>query len=78
MYRVHPEGTLSSLREEVDSQLGPESVPRDYIFLRSVGRCLTKVLCYSFLSKGHLTLSQKVPKFHFFVILTNFECLLLI
>lgn len=42
-HRVHPEVTLGALRVEIDGQLGPEAVPRDYIFLRSVGRCLTKV-----------------------------------
>ena len=41
--RVLPETTISGLREEVDNQLGSDTVPRDYVFLKSVGRCLTRV-----------------------------------
>ncbi|XP_033736929.1 zinc finger CCCH domain-containing protein 13-like isoform X2 [Pecten maximus] len=41
--RVHPEQKVIVLRDEIDSQIGAELVPRDYVFLKSVGRSITKL-----------------------------------
>ncbi|KAG8192133.1 hypothetical protein JTE90_027779 [Oedothorax gibbosus] len=41
--RVLPQTLLSELRKEMDRQLGIESVPEHYVFLRSVGRNFTQV-----------------------------------
>ncbi|XP_054711554.1 uncharacterized protein LOC129221134 [Uloborus diversus] len=41
--RVLPQTFLSDLRKEMDRQLGIESVPQNYVFLRSVGRNFTQV-----------------------------------
>lgn len=43
VYRVHPEQYINVLREEIVRQLGLELIPRDYVFLKSVGRSITKV-----------------------------------
>jgi hypothetical protein len=43
IFRVLPETTIYGLREEVGRQIGYEIIPRDYVFLKSVGRCLTRV-----------------------------------
>ena len=42
-FRVDPETKISTLREEIEQQLGSDLVPRDYVFLKSVGRSLTRV-----------------------------------
>lgn len=31
------------MRDHIEEQLGPEVVPEDYVFLRSVGRCMAVV-----------------------------------
>ena len=49
-YRVDPETKISTLREEIDQQLGSDLVPRDYVFLKSVGRSLTRVSLHWILS----------------------------
>lgn len=41
--RVSPDLSLDGLRQEAADQLGDGTLPQDYIFLRSVGRCFTKV-----------------------------------
>ncbi|CAD5120055.1 DgyrCDS8637 [Dimorphilus gyrociliatus] len=42
--RVHPDVSIYNLREEIEAQLGNEDIiPKEFIFLKSVGRCLTKV-----------------------------------
>ena len=41
--RVNPEEPLSRLRDLIDEQLGYEILPRDFVFLHSVGRCFTRV-----------------------------------
>lgn len=42
-YRVHPETKVYALRDEIEQQLGTELVPREYVFVKSVGRSLTRV-----------------------------------
>ena len=42
--RVNPEMSLDGVRQEILDQLGMSTLPSDYMFLRNVGRCLTKVL----------------------------------
>ncbi|ELT88990.1 hypothetical protein CAPTEDRAFT_87156, partial [Capitella teleta] len=41
--RVQPETNINGLREEIENQLGGEHMPNDYVFLRSVGRCMTRI-----------------------------------
>lgn len=41
--RVQPYVSLNYLRDHIEEQLGPEIVPEDYVFLRSVGRCMAVV-----------------------------------
>ena len=41
--RVQPYISLKYLRDHIEEQLGPEVVPEDYVFLRSVGRCMAVV-----------------------------------
>ncbi|XP_076104816.1 uncharacterized protein LOC143073246 isoform X9 [Mytilus galloprovincialis] len=41
--RVHPETRVCNLRDELESQLGAELLPRDFIFLKSVGRSITRL-----------------------------------
>ena len=41
--RVQPYISLNYLRDHIEEQLGPEVVPEDYVFLRSVGRCMAVV-----------------------------------
>lgn len=41
--RIHPEAKIFSLREEIENQLDSPNLPEEYAFLKSVGRCLTKV-----------------------------------
>ncbi|CAH1775652.1 unnamed protein product [Owenia fusiformis] len=41
--RVVPELKLYQLRDEIIEQLGSDAVPHDFVFLKSVGRCLTQV-----------------------------------
>ncbi|XP_021359597.1 spermatogenesis-associated protein 1-like isoform X3 [Mizuhopecten yessoensis] len=41
--RVHPEQKVILLRNEIDKQIGAELVPREYVFLKSVGRSITKL-----------------------------------
>jgi hypothetical protein len=44
IFRVSPETKLQSLRETIEMICGKEdNFPREFIFLRSVGRCLTRV-----------------------------------
>ena len=44
---MQPYVSLNYLRDHIEEQLGAEVVPEDYVFLRSVGRCMAVV---SFLS----------------------------
>ncbi|KAL4236525.1 spermatogenesis-associated C-terminus [Mactra antiquata] len=41
--RVHPETKIYALREEIEQQLGSDLVPREYVFVKSVGRSLTRL-----------------------------------
>ncbi|XP_013390050.1 spermatogenesis-associated protein 1 isoform X2 [Lingula anatina] len=41
--RVHPQQKIYELRSEIEVQLGGNNVPKEYVFLKSVGRCLTRV-----------------------------------
>ncbi|XP_078354540.1 uncharacterized protein LOC144639159 isoform X1 [Oculina patagonica] len=41
--RVQPYVSLNYLRDHIEEQLGPEVVPEDYVFLRSVGRCMAVI-----------------------------------
>lgn len=41
--RVPPESSLSTLRDHVEEQLGSDVIPEDFVFLRSVGRCMAIV-----------------------------------
>lgn len=41
--RVQPYISLNHLRDHIEEQLGPEVVPEDYVFLRSVGRCMAVI-----------------------------------
>jgi hypothetical protein len=44
IFRVSPDTKLQNLRESIDQLCRKEIYfPRDFIFLRSVGRCLTRV-----------------------------------
>lgn len=44
VFRVSPNMTIRELRRPIETLCGKESYfPRDFIYLRSVGRCLTKV-----------------------------------
>ena len=44
IFRVSPETKLPNLRETIEMLCGKEDFfPREFIFLRSVGRCLTRV-----------------------------------
>ena len=43
LIRVQPYISLNYLRDHIEEQLGPEVVPEDYVFLRSVGRCMAVV-----------------------------------
>lgn len=54
--RVWPELSLWNLRGELLNQLGPDSVPGEFVYVRSVGRCLTQV-------KGRQELELKVKAF---------------
>lgn len=40
---MHPETKVYALRDEIEQQLGTELVPREYVFVKSVGRSLTRV-----------------------------------
>ena len=42
-FRVLPETNVYTLREEIEGQLGQDALPRDYVFLKVVGRHLTRV-----------------------------------
>lgn len=46
LIRVQPYISLNYLRDHIEEQLGPEVVPEDYVFLRSVGRCMAVVSSY--------------------------------
>ncbi|XP_066298188.1 caldesmon-like [Branchiostoma lanceolatum] len=54
--RVFPDVTIYNLREEIEEQLGFDVIPKDYIFLRGVGRALTQV-------KGRQEFQLKVKNF---------------
>lgn len=41
--RIQPYVSLKYLRDHIEEQLGPDVVPEDYVFLRSVGRCMAVV-----------------------------------
>ncbi|KAK3592157.1 hypothetical protein CHS0354_019448 [Potamilus streckersoni] len=43
LIRVHPETKVFVLRDEIEQQLGTEVIPREYVFLKSVGRSLTRL-----------------------------------
>ncbi len=44
IFSVPPNTTIRNLRKSIEQLCGSESYfPRDFIYLRSVGRCLTKV-----------------------------------
>lgn len=40
--RVHPERFVYDLRNELEQQVGEDMLPRDYVFLKSVGRSITR------------------------------------
>ena len=42
-FRVQPYVSLNYLRDHIEEQLGADVVPEDYVFLRSVGRCMAVV-----------------------------------
>ncbi|XP_070562560.1 spermatogenesis-associated protein 1-like isoform X4 [Ptychodera flava] len=54
--RVFPEITVFALRDEIEEQLGYDVLPKEYVFLKSVGRCLTQV-------KGRQEIDLKVKNF---------------
>ncbi|XP_036371224.1 spermatogenesis-associated protein 1-like [Octopus sinensis] len=54
--RIHPESRVYDLREEIEIQLNSPNLPQEYVFLKSVGRCLTKV-------KHHQELRLKAKHF---------------
>ncbi|XP_052833280.1 probable WRKY transcription factor protein 1 isoform X2 [Octopus bimaculoides] len=54
--RIHPESRVYDLREEIEIQLNSPNLPQEYVFLKSVGRCLTKV-------KQHQELRLKAKHF---------------
>ena len=56
LFRAVPEWTVSYLRQELETQLGDELMPRDYVFLKSVGRCLARVRIQL------LLLERKIPR----------------
>nr|XP_034312307.1 trichohyalin isoform X15 [Crassostrea gigas] len=41
--RVHPERFVYDLRNELEQQVGEDMLPRDYVFLKSVGRSITRL-----------------------------------
>ena len=43
--RVLPDLSLENLRDEITSQLDPDTCPAQYIFIRNVGRHFTTVRC---------------------------------
>lgn len=43
IFRVHPETKIYALRDEIEKQLGDQDIPREYVFVKSVGRSLTRV-----------------------------------
>ena len=48
-YRVYSDAVLQVIRETIEDQLGSDIIPEEYVFLRSVGRCLAIVsglLCH--------------------------------
>lgn len=47
-FRVMPDSTITSLRIDVENQLGYDNIPRDFVFLKCVGRCFTVVNTHSF------------------------------
>lgn len=47
IFRVQPYISLSLVRDHIEEQLGSEVVPEDYVFLRSVGRCMAVVSFYN-------------------------------
>lgn len=44
--RVSPDILLKDLRSEIEKQCSVEEIPKDYVFLKSVGRALTRVKPY--------------------------------
>ncbi|XP_035698845.1 ensconsin-like isoform X1 [Branchiostoma floridae] len=54
--RVFPDVTIYNLREEIEEQLGYDVIPKEFIFLRGVGRALTQV-------KGRQEFQLKVKNF---------------
>ncbi|XP_064604920.1 spermatogenesis-associated protein 1-like isoform X3 [Liolophura sinensis] len=41
--RVHPENKVFTLRDDIEQQLGLDLTPKDYVFMKCVGRSLTRV-----------------------------------
>lgn len=50
-FRVQPYISLNYLRDHIEEQLGPEVVPEDYVFLRSVGRCMAVVSTKAYMNE---------------------------
>ena len=44
--RVPPNDTVYGLRDHIEEQLGFDIVPEDFVYLRSVGRCMAVVSVY--------------------------------
>lgn len=42
-FRVHPENKVFTLRDDIEQQLGLDLTPKDYVFMKCVGRSLTRV-----------------------------------
>lgn len=48
-YSVPPDLPLSKVRREINQQIGMSNVvPRNFVFIKSVGRCFTQVSDLSF------------------------------
>lgn len=47
-FRTMPDSTVTNLRIDVKNQLGYDNIPRDFVFLKCVGRCFTVVNTHLF------------------------------
>jgi hypothetical protein len=59
VFRVHPETKLYALRDEIEQQLGTELVPREYVFVKSVGRSLTRVSILTYICNSSFMLPER-------------------
>ena len=65
-FRVLPEYYLRELRDEIVEQISPYGcIPPDYVFLRSVGRCLTQVSTLSLLITEKMHINDGYDSFRF-------------